>query len=163
MLFFAAVVVLMLVQILPQFFFFTSCLRPIFIMILSQNQSCPQDLVTSLSKIFWVLAMVPLWHPYHIQLFHAWLCNSLVDCVFQLSIFSMLILSRGAVFAWKDLGTQVTRNGTGVSALFNRLRRLLRCLNSAENRPHTAAAVRWDTTWLRPSKPKRSELPDLFN
>ena len=84
-------------------------------------------------------------------------------CVFPLSIFSMLISSREAGLAWKDLGTQVSRNGTGVSALFNRLRRLLRCLNSAENRPHTAAAVRWDTTWLRPSKPKRPELPDIFN
>ena len=90
---------------------------------------------TSLSKIFRVLAMVPLCY---CMLDYV----SVVDCVFQLSIFSMLILSKEAVFAWKDLGTQVSRNGTGVSALFQRLRRLLRCLNSAENRPHTAAAVR---------------------
>ena len=39
---------------------------------LSQKQGCPQNLVTSLSKIFWALARVP--HPCHIQSLHAWLC-----------------------------------------------------------------------------------------
>ena len=136
--------------------------------ILSQNQGCHQILVTSLSKIFWVSSVShgATGNPVTSRSYmpdYIMICISLVDCVFQLSIFSMLILSREAGFAWKDLGTQVSRSGTGVSALFYRLRRLLRCLNSAENRPQTAAAVRWDTTWLRPSKPKRSELPDIFN
>ena len=79
------VVVLMLVQILPQLLFFTSCLRPIFIMILSQNQGCPQDLVTSLNKIFWVLVMVPLAPLSHpvlaclIMYQFSWLCISVVN------------------------------------------------------------------------------------
>ena len=59
-----------------------------------------------------------------------------------MSIFLGLFLFKGVEFAiaWKDLDSQVRRNGAVFSALCMRIRRLLRCLNSAENRRPDRAA-----------------------